>query len=86
MQTLKLDLPQDLAALLQGFNQPLEQSVRELIVLELYRRGTISSGKAAELLAMGRFEFVHYASHLGIAFFDMTENEWEAEAKLTKNL
>ena len=77
---MKLELPQDLAALLHSFNQPLEQSARELIVLELYRRGTVSSGKAAELLKMKRFEFVHYASRLGIAFFDMSADEWEAEA------
>lgn len=83
---MKLELPQDLAALLQGFNQPLEQSARELIVLELYRRGTISSGKAADYLDMARFEFIHYAARLGIAFFDMTEDEWTAEAKRTEQL
>ena len=56
------------------------------MVLELYRRAVISSGKAAELLDMERFEFVRYASRLGIAFFDMSEDEWEAEADLTKTL
>lgn len=86
MQTLKLDLPQDLEALLQGFNQPLEQSARELMVLELYRRGVVSSGKAAELFGMARFEFVHYASRLGISFFEMTEDEWQAEVALSKTL
>lgn len=86
MQTFRLELSSDLAALLQGFNQPLEQSARELMTLELYRRGVISSGKAAELLGMARFEFVHYASRLGIAFFDMTEDEWKAEADFAENL
>ena len=84
MQTLRLELPQDLAALLQGLNQPLERSARELMVLELYRRGAISSGKAAELLDMERFEFIHHASRLGIAFFDMTEDEWRTEASFAK--
>ena len=84
MQTLKLELPQDLAALLQGLNQPLERAARELMVLELYRRAVISSGKAAELMDMERFEFVHYASRLGIAFFDMTEDEWKAEVALSE--
>ncbi len=79
MNTISLDLEDDLAALLHGLNQPVQQSVRELITLELYRRGTISSGKAAELLGMSRWEFVRYASRLGIAFFDMTDDEWNAE-------
>ena len=56
------------------------------MTLELYRRGVISSGKAAELLSMPRFEFVHYASRLGIAFFDMTEDEWKAEAGFAETL
>ena len=86
MQTFQLTLPPDLAALLHSFNQPLEQSVQELMMLELYRRGAISSGKAAELLKMERFEFVRYASRLGIAFFDMTDDEWLAEVRLTKDL
>ena len=49
------------------------------MVLELYRRGVISSGKAAELLKMAREQFIGYASQLGIPFFDMTEDEWRAE-------
>ena len=77
MSAIQLD--QDIAVLLQGSNQPVPQFARELIVLELYRRGTISSGKAAQLLDMERFEFIRYASRLGIAFFDMTDDEWRAE-------
>jgi predicted HTH domain antitoxin len=79
MSTVTLELEDDLVLLLNQTNQPLPQAVRELIVLEMYRRGAISSGRAAELLAMPRWEFVRYASHLGIPYFDMTEAEWEAE-------
>ncbi len=79
MSAISVDLEQDLVALLQGDNQPVPQAARELIILELYRRGKISSGKAAELLDMSRFEFIRHASRLGIAFFDLTEDEWKAE-------
>lgn len=76
---ISIDLEQDLAALLQGDNHPVEETARELIILELYRRGKISSGKAAELLNMSRLEFIRHASRLGIAFFDLTDDEWRAE-------
>ena len=79
MSTVELELEDDLVGLLRQSNRPLQQEVRELIVLELYRRGAISSGKAAELLRMARWEFVRYASHLGIPYFDMTQDEWQAE-------
>lgn len=79
MTTVTVQLEADVAALLQSSNQPIERTARELIVLELYRRGTVSSGKAAQLLDMSRFEFIRYASRLGIAFFDLTDDEWAAE-------
>ena len=76
MSAVSIQVEEDLAALLFSSNQSLEQTARELIVLELFRRGTVSSGKAAELLGMARLEFIRYASRLGIAFFDLTEDEW----------
>lgn len=79
MKAINLNLEDDLVALLQATNQPVHHAAREFIVLELYRRGTISSGKAAELLNMSRWEFIRYASRLGIAFFDMTDDEWQNE-------
>jgi predicted HTH domain antitoxin len=73
-------------AVLRPLNQPLRRSVRELIVLELYRRGTLSSGKAAELLGMSRREFIHHASDLGIPYFAMTEDEWGDERTRSETL
>ena len=86
MSTIQLDLDEEIAVLLQGSNQSVPQVARELIVLELYRRGTISSGKAARLVDMARFEFIRYASRLGIAFFDLTDDEWKAEQVQSETL
>ncbi len=69
MNTISIALEEDIAALLQALNQPVQQAAREFIVLELYWRGTISSGKAAQLLNMPRWEFVRHASRLGYCFF-----------------
>ena len=79
MSTIKINLDEGLAALLDQTNQTVQEVAREMIVLELYRRGSISSGKAAELLAMPRLEFIRHASRLGIPHIDMTPDEWEAE-------
>lgn len=86
MSTVKVDLEYDLVALMHQLNQPVQDSAREMIVLELYRRGIISSGKAAELLKMARMDFVHFAAHLGLACLDMTEDEWTAERKRSEEL
>jgi predicted HTH domain antitoxin len=74
-----LELDEDLVALLRGLDQPVQEAARELIVLELYRRGSISSGKAAELLSMSRLAFIQYSGRLGIPIFSMTDDEWAEE-------
>jgi hypothetical protein len=86
MSVIQLELDQEIAVLLQGSNQPMPQVASEMIVLELYRRGTISSGKAAQLLDMSRFEFIRHASRLGIPFFDLTDEEWAAEQACAETL
>ena len=79
MATVKIEIEESLAALLHQTNQEVQVAGREMIMLELYRRGSISSGKAAELLGMQRFDFIQHASKLGISYFALTEDEWEAE-------
>ena len=86
MSSVKIDIDDDLAALLHQTNQPVEQAAREVIVLELYRRRAVSSGKAAELLGTSRLAFLQRASGLGVPFFDMTDDEWAAEQASLKEL
>ena len=83
---VNIPLDSELAGLLQKYGKPLRETARDLIVLELYREGKISSGKAGELIGMSRFSFVQYAPQLGIPFFDMTAEEWQAELEQAKKL
>jgi predicted HTH domain antitoxin len=80
MAELKLDLPPELLEVLESLGDP-QQTIKECVVLELYRRGEISSGKAAELLGMSRFEFIQYSGRLGIPFFRYSPEELEAELR-----
>ena len=79
-----LDLGEDLSGFLATLGQPIEQTAREMIVFELYRRSLVSSGKAAELLGISRLEFIQRTSDLGIPFFRFTEDEWQAEVTESK--
>jgi hypothetical protein len=79
MSPIKIDLDDDLVVPLRGTNQTVQDAAREMIVLELYRRASISGGKAAEFLGMPRVEFIRHASRLGIPHIDTTPGEWETE-------
>ena len=54
MSNLSIEVADDLAGILGEVQQPIGTAALELIVLELYRRGKVSSGRAAELLGMSR--------------------------------
>ena len=56
-----------------------ERADRELMVMELYRRGALSRGKAAELLGMPLGDFLKRANALGIPYFNFTDEEFAAE-------
>jgi hypothetical protein len=76
----------DLLAVLPGAHPGPAEQIRELAVLELYRRRVISSGKAAELLRRDRGEFIRYASRLGIPYVDLDDVELAREVEGAHNL
>ena len=85
MSEVICDLPPELMAVLRELGEPAPM-VKECVVIELYRRGLLSSGKGAELLGMNRVAFIHYTGRLGIPFFRMTKDEWEEEARHVQEL
>lgn len=74
-EKITISIPHELLPLLAKKRKDVLARVFEFMVLELYRLGEISSGKAAQMLDMERFEFVKFASRLGIPFIDMDEEE-----------
>jgi len=86
MSSIQIEIDEALAALLHQTNQPVQSAAREMIVLELYRRGAISSGKAADLLATSRLAFIQHASKLGIPYLEMAEDEWATERAASESL
>ena len=78
MRTVTLELDDELAALLEQ-EKPLGQATRETLVMDLFRRGKVSTGKAMELLLLDRVSFARRAAELGIPYFQMTKEDWAAE-------
>jgi predicted HTH domain antitoxin len=76
MRTVTLD--DELAALLEG-EKPLDEATREALVLDLFRRGRISTGKACELLSLDRTAFIRRAKEHNVPVYLTTDREWEAD-------
>ena len=86
MSNVSIEVADDLAGILGEVRQPIGRAALELIVLELYRRGKVSSGRGAELLGMSRLGFIQHASGLGIPYLRLDENELEREMELGRSL
>lgn len=86
MGAVQVELEQDLVDLLEGLHRPVKEAARELIVLELYRQGELSSGRSAELLGMQRREFIRYASARGIPYLQLDGKELDREIEDSRSL
>ncbi|PYR07015.1 MAG: hypothetical protein DMG00_17510 [Acidobacteria bacterium] len=86
MEGAPVELDRDLVDLLEELQRPAKEAARELIVLELYRQGEVSSGRAAQLLGMEREEFIRYASKQGIPYFQLQGEELQQELDAIKKL
>jgi predicted HTH domain antitoxin len=81
-----LDLDEDLVNMLREWRQPVQQAARELIVMELYRLGKVSSGRAAELLGLPRLDFIQRAADLAIPYFRLTAEDLDKEMEAARSL
>ncbi len=86
MGSVHVELDQDLVDVLEELHRPVKEAARELIVLELYRQGEVSSGRAAELLGMRRDDFIRHASERGIPYLQLTGDELRRELEAGKSL
>lgn len=81
-----VELDQDLVDIPEELQRPAKEAARELIVLELYRQGEVSSGRAAQLLGMKRDEFIWHASQRGIPYLQLTPEELRREIEDSQSL
>ena len=86
MGSVHVELDQDLVAVLEELHRPVKEIARELIVLELYRQGELTSGKAAQLLGLDleREDFIRQASAQGIPYFQLRGEDLRRELDASK--
>lgn len=84
--TIALDLPRDLIGALDIPQTQLESRMRELIALELFREGKISSGKGAEISGVSKLEFIQRLAKYNIPYFTESTEELAAEVKNLEKL
>ena len=83
--TLQVTLPKQLLAYGMG-KEDVSREVGKWLVFSLFRSGRVSSGKAASLLGMTRRQFLELLHQAGIAYFDYSEDDMQAEFASVREL
>ena len=88
MSTLSFNLkiPRDLIGALDIPEAQLEARILELVALELFRQERISTGKAAELLGISKWEFIQLLAQQNIPYFTESPEELAAEVAMASRL
>lgn len=85
-KTLTIQFPDLIMELLELSPEGLEESLKKMIVLELVRKGRLSSGKAAELLGMSRWEFMDLMTEYNVPMTDLTSEELDEQLEILRNI
>lgn len=68
MRSLEIEYPDDV---LDAMTEPqLRTLAREALYTRLYAQGLLSSGRAAELLGISRWDFLDLLGRYGVSYFD----------------
>ncbi|HEU0113532.1 MAG TPA: UPF0175 family protein [Thermomicrobiales bacterium] len=86
MKTTDVPIDDELLALLSCEGDDAARALHEAAVLELYRRGSISAGRAAALLGVDKLAFSRWSGELGIPYFRIEPDELEHELDILRDL
>ena len=86
MLTIALELPRDLLGALEVPRVQVETRLCELIALELFREGRISSGKGAKLLGATKLAFIQLLTQHQVPYFTESSKELMAEVMTLEHL
>jgi len=77
--TVEMEFPTDFLSILNVSKPELEHRLREMMFIELFREGRISSGKGADLLGISLWDFVQLLASHNTNYFSQTPEDLDVE-------
>jgi predicted HTH domain antitoxin len=75
MQTIQIELPDEILLSLKQTPREISQEIRMAAAAKLYELGKLSSGRAAELAGISRVSFLQALARYEVSIFNLTEEE-----------
>lgn len=78
-ELFEIELASNVVPLIAKRKTEVPRKIKEIIAIELFREGKISSGKAAQILGIKRLQFISLLSQLNIPYFSQDKEELQKE-------
>lgn len=78
-ELFKIELASNIVPLIAKKRTDVPRKIKEIIAIELFREGKISTGKAAQVLGIKRLQFISLLSQLEIPYFNQDKEELQRE-------
>ena len=82
---VEVELPEELLRAARIPKRHASEELKKLVAFELYRRGTISLGKACQLASISKWEFFEMNKALQIPI-SYIEEDWEEDKRNVEEL
>lgn len=83
---IEIEFPEELLLNLKQSGEEFKKEVKLTMAIELYKKGKLSLGKAAELSGFSKIGFIDMLNFRGEPVFNYTESEIESEIQNIKTL
>ncbi len=86
MTTIKMELPDEMIAFAKPSNKEDELKRNAMILYPYIKQGTISHGRAAEILGIFKMDLITLYGNLGLPYIELTDDEIDEELAMVNYL
>lgn len=83
---IEIEVPEELLLNLKQSGEEFKKEVKLTMAIELYKKGKLSLGKAAELSGFTKIGFIDMLNFRGETVFNYTNDEIDSEIQNIRNL
>lgn len=86
MLSIMIEVPDSLLLKWDGSKEKIRAEAQKLLAVKLFEEGFLTTGQAAEMCGMNRYDFISDLSRRGIPVVQMNTEELEEEIKNSRKI
>ena len=86
MAVVSMEMPDDMIEFAIPTDKTEQLKINAMILYPYIQRGTISHGRAAEILGIFKMDLITLYGEMGLSYIDMSEEELEEELETVRYL